>query len=69
LLLPLFAAVLLGGAGSPYGAIVGGIVLGIAEEWSTLFVSPNWKVTIAFGVLIATLLVRPEGVFSPAGRV
>ncbi len=69
LLLPLFAAVLLGGAGSPYGAIVGGIVLGIAEEWSTLFVSPNWKVTIAFGVLIATLLVRPQGVFSPAGRV
>jgi neutral amino acid transport system permease protein len=69
LLLPLFAAVLLGGAGSPYGAIVGGIVLGIAEEWSTLFVDPNWKVTIAFAVLIATLLVRPQGVFSPAGRV
>ncbi len=69
LLLPLFAAVLLGGAGSPYGAIVGGVVLGIAEEWSTLFVNPNWKVTIAFAVLIATLLVRPQGVFAPAGRV
>lgn len=69
LLLPLFAAVLLGGAGSPYGAMVGGIVLGIAEEWSTLFVNPDWKLTIAFAVLIATLLVRPQGVFSPAGRV
>lgn len=69
LLLPLFAAVLLGGAGSPYGAIAGGLVIGIAEEWSTLFVQPGWKVVVAFGVLILTLLVRPEGVFAPAGRV
>ena len=41
LLLPLFAAILLGGAGSPYGAIIGGVILGLAEEWSTLFISPN----------------------------
>jgi branched-chain amino acid transport system permease protein len=69
LLLPLFAAVLLGGAGSPYGAIAGGLIIGIAEEWSTLFVQPGWKVVVAFGVLIVTLLARPEGVFAPAGRV
>ena len=69
LLLPLFAAVLLGGAGSPYGAIAGGLIIGIAEEWSTLFVQPGWKVVVAFGVLILTLLARPEGVFAPAGRV
>jgi neutral amino acid transport system permease protein len=69
LLLPLFAAVLLGGAGSPYGAIAGGLVIGIAEEWSTLFVQPGWMVVVAFGVLIVTLLIRPEGVFAPAGRV
>lgn len=69
LLLPLFAAVILGGAGSPYGAIVGGLVIGIAEEGSTLFVAPGWKVVVAFGVLILALLIRPEGVFAPAGRV
>lgn len=69
LLLPLFAAVILGGAGSPYGAIAGGLVIGLAEEGSTLFVAPGWKVVVAFGVLILVLLIRPEGVFAPAGRV
>ncbi|MGH2872923.1 MAG: branched-chain amino acid ABC transporter permease [Solirubrobacteraceae bacterium] len=69
LLLPLFAAVLVGGVGSPYGAIAGGIVLGLAEEWSTLFINPDWQIVVAFGVLIATLLIRPEGIFAPAGRV
>lgn len=69
LLLPLFAAILLGGAGSPYGAIIGGVILGLAEEWSTLFVNADWQLVVGFGVLIVTLLVRPEGVFAPAGRV
>lgn len=69
LLLSLFAAILLGGAGSPYGAMIGGIVLGIAEEWSTLFISADWQLVVGFAVLILTLLVRPEGVFAPAGRV
>ncbi|MBS1877887.1 MAG: branched-chain amino acid ABC transporter permease [Actinobacteria bacterium] len=69
LLLPLFAAVLLGGVGNPYGAIVGGVILGLAQEWSTLFVGGEWKPVVIFGVLILTLILRPNGVFGSAGRV
>lgn len=69
LLLPLFAAVLVGGVGNPYGAIVGGIVLGVTQEWSTLFVGGEWKPVVVFGVLIVTLIFRPNGVFGSAGRV
>lgn len=68
-LLPLFAAVLVGGVGNPYGAIVGGVVLGLAESWSTLFVGGEWQLVVAFGVLILTLIVRPNGIFGVAGRV
>jgi neutral amino acid transport system permease protein len=69
LLLPLFAAVLIGGAGDPYGALVGGIVLGLAEEWSTLFISPAWQLVVGFVLLILVLLVRPQGIFAPAARI
>lgn len=69
LLLPLFAAILLGGAGSPYGAIIGGVILGLAEEWSTLFIPAQWQLVVGFGVLIAVLVLCPEGVFAPVGRV
>jgi neutral amino acid transport system permease protein len=69
LLLPLFAAILLGGAGDPYGALAGGVVLGLVEEWSTLFISPAWKIVVGFVVLLLVLLVRPQGIFAPASRL
>jgi neutral amino acid transport system permease protein len=69
LLLPLFAAILIGGAGDPYGALAGGVVLGLAEEWSTLFISPAWQTVVGFVVLILVLLIRPQGIFAPASRV
>ena len=69
LLLPLFAAILVGGAGDPYGALAGGVVLGLAEEWSTLFISPAWQLVVGFVVLILVLLVRPQGIFAPAARI
>jgi neutral amino acid transport system permease protein len=69
LLLPLFAAVLIGGAGNPYGALAGGIFLGVVQEWSTLFIAPGWKIVVGFVILLLTLLVRPQGIFAPASRL
>ena len=69
LLLPIFAAVILGGIGNPFGALTAGLVLGIATEWSTLVIEPRWKVTIAFVVLIVVLIIRPQGIFGQARTV
>jgi branched-subunit amino acid ABC-type transport system permease component len=71
LLLPIFAAVILGGVGSAYGALAGGIALGVAMELSTwdVFVGgvPHvYKIVVAFCVLILVLIVRPQGVFGRA---
>ena len=71
LLLPIFAAVVLGGIGSAYGALAGGLALGLAMElstWSTLFggVNPVYKPVVAFVLLAAALLVRPQGLFGRA---
>lgn len=71
LLLPVFAAVILGGIGSAYGALLGGLVLGVLTEvatWTELGggVDPVYKPVVAFAVLIAALLVRPQGLFGRA---
>jgi branched-subunit amino acid ABC-type transport system permease component len=71
LLLPVFAAVVLGGIGSAYGALAGGLTLGVAMEvstWPSFFggVNPVYKPVVAFVVLIAALLVRPQGLFGRA---
>lgn len=68
LLLPLFAAVILGGIGNAYGALVGGLVLGLAQQVSTAFLSPAYKPAVAFIILILVLLVRPEGIFGGSQR-
>jgi branched-chain amino acid transport system permease protein/neutral amino acid transport system permease protein len=61
LLLPIFAAAILGGIGSPYGAIAGGLVIGLASELSTLLISPAYKSAVAFAILVLMLIVRPTG--------
>jgi branched-chain amino acid transport system permease protein/neutral amino acid transport system permease protein len=63
LLLPLFAAVILGSIGNPYGALVGGLVIGITMQVSTLWLVPTYKPAVAFAILILILLVRPKGIF------
>lgn len=60
-LLPVFAAVILGGIGSPYGAIAGGLVIGLASELSTLVISPAYKAAVAFAILVMMLIVKPTG--------
>jgi neutral amino acid transport system permease protein len=71
LLLPVFAAVVLGGIGSAYGALAGGLVLGMAMElstWPSLLggVNPVYKPVVAFAILIVALMVRPQGLFGRA---
>src|SRR5437588_6088882 len=63
LLLSLFAAVILGGIGDAYGALAGGFLLGLIQEWSTLVVDARWKVAVGFAALIVTLVLRPQGIF------
>jgi neutral amino acid transport system permease protein len=66
LLLSLFAATILGGIGNAFGALAGGIALGLMQEWSTLVVEARWKVAVSFVVLILVLIVRPQGLFGRA---
>ncbi len=69
LLLPIFAAVILGGIGDAFGALAGGIVLGLVTELSTLEIEPRWKVAVGFSVLIIVLFVRPQGIFGKATAI
>jgi branched-chain amino acid transport system permease protein len=63
LLLPLFAAVILGGIGSVWGAVLGGLIVGLAESAAVAVVGAEYRAAAAFAVLIAILLVRPNGLF------
>lgn len=63
LLLPLFAAVILGGVGSIWGAVLGGFIVGLAESASVTLIGAEYRAGAAFVVLIAILLVRPRGIF------
>ncbi len=63
LLLPLFAAAILGGIGSVPGAILGGLIVGLAEAAAVQVVGADYRAAIAFLILIAVLLVRPSGLF------
>jgi neutral amino acid transport system permease protein len=63
LLLSLFAAAILGGIGQAYGALAGGIILALSQEWSTLFINARWKPAVGFAILILALIVLPRGLY------
>lgn len=63
LLLPVFAAVILGGIGSAYGAMVGGFVVGVAMKTSGSWLGFEYDVAAAFVILVVLLLFRPQGFF------
>jgi branched-subunit amino acid ABC-type transport system permease component len=70
LLLPMFAAAILGGIGKPYGAVAGGLVIGIIEELSaypwigdTPLLSPGYKAGVAFAIMVVMLIWKPQGLF------
>ncbi len=69
LLLPIFAAVVMGGIGNAYGALAAGLLLGLVIEWSTLFIDARWKTAIGFLVLILVLMIRPQGIFGRARAI
>lgn len=60
-LLPIFAAVVLGGVGNLQGAIAGALIIGIIQELSTAFINPGYKPAVAFVVLVVVLIWRPTG--------
>jgi len=69
LLLPIFAAVILGGIGDAFGALAAGMVIGVMTEWSTLIIDARWKTAVGFLVLIIVLIVRPQGIFGKAKAI
>ena len=63
LILPMFASVILGGIGNPYGAIAGALVIGIAQELSVPLLGSEYKLGVALLIMVVILLVRPQGLF------
>ena len=65
-LIPMIAAAVLGGVGQPYGAMLGGLIVGISSELAGAVSDPSYKDVVAFMILIIMLLVRPRGLFGAA---
>lgn len=68
-LLALFAAAIVGGIGKPYGALAGGLMLGLAEELASApvffgkpLVTPDYKIGVAFVIMVLMLIFRPTGI-------
>ena len=59
-----FVIIILGGMGSVPGAIVGGLIIGMAESFGAFYISPDAKDVIAFVMLVLILSVRPQGLFT-----
>ena len=65
-LIPVFSAAILGGLGSPLGAFVGALLIGIVSEMATLVIPPNYRIGIPLCVIAAILIFRPQGLFGQA---
>ncbi len=63
LILPLFAAAILGGAGSMYGAVIGGLVVGLSENLSVMIIPTTYKPAVPFLLILLILYFRPDGLF------
>lgn len=64
----IFAAVILGGIGKPYGAILGALVIGISTEVAGIYIDPAYADAVAFLLMIVILFVRPQGLFATQGK-
>jgi branched-subunit amino acid ABC-type transport system permease component len=69
ILFVVFAAVILGGIGQPYGTMLGALIIGLATEISAVVVTSTYKSDVAFGLLIVMLLIRPQGLVPSKGRL
>ncbi len=63
-----FAIIMLGGLGSIPGAVIGGLLYGIAENTAVYFLGGIWQDAIAFALLIIVLVIRPTGLFGEKGE-
>ena len=61
IILPMFAAAILGGIGNAYGAMAGGLIIGLAQEISTAILPAEYKIAVSFAIMIAVLFFRPNG--------
>jgi branched-chain amino acid transport system permease protein len=63
LILPLFAAAILGGTGSMYGAVVGGLLVGLSENLAVMVIPTGYKPAVPFLLILLILYIRPQGLF------
>jgi branched-subunit amino acid ABC-type transport system permease component len=68
-LIPIIAAAVLGGAGQPYGAMIGAVIIGLVTELSAAAWSPNYKEVVAFGILVVVMVLRPQGLLAKRGAM
>jgi len=68
-LITALAAAVLGGAGQPYGAMVGAVVIGMVTELSAAAWSPDYKQVVAFGILVVVMVLRPQGLLAKRGAL
>jgi len=61
-----FTAAVLGGIGNLRGALIGGLILGVAENWGSALIGTQWKDVVAFCLLVLILLFRPTGLLGEA---
>ena len=68
MLLPMFAAAILGGIGSIPGAVLAGLIIGLSEAAAVQLVGAEWRAAVAFVILMGVLLIRPTGLFGVTER-
>jgi branched-subunit amino acid ABC-type transport system permease component len=68
-LITILAAAVLGGAGQPYGAMIGAVLIGLITEFSAAAWSPQYKEVVAFAVLVLVMVLRPQGLLAKRGAL
>jgi branched-subunit amino acid ABC-type transport system permease component len=68
-LITVLAAAVLGGAGQPYGAMIGAVLIGMVTELSAAAWSPEYKEVVAFGILVLVMVLRPQGLLAKRGAL
>jgi branched-chain amino acid transport system permease protein/neutral amino acid transport system permease protein len=68
-LITILAAAVLGGAGQPYGAMLGAVLIGEVTELSAAVISPEYKAVVAFAILVVVMVMRPRGLLSKIGAM
>jgi len=68
-LITALAAAVLGGAGQPYGAMIGAVIIGLITELSAAAWSPEYKEVVAFGILVLVMVLRPQGLLAKRGAL